>query len=48
MHAISDYQVQIQMVYCDLDHQPITHETMTNKQQNYMYTGMEYHLAYKK
>ena len=30
MHAISDYQVevQVQMVYCDLGHQPITHETM--------------------
>ena len=32
MHAISDYQVQVQMVYCNLGHQPITHETMTNIQ----------------
>ena len=34
MHAISDYQVQVQaqMVYCDLGDQPITHETMTNIQ----------------
>ena len=37
MHAISDYQVQaqVQMVYCDLGFQPITHVH-----------GMEYHLAH--
>ena len=34
MQAISDYQVQVLMVYCDLGQQPIPHETMTNIQKH--------------
>ena len=46
MHSISDYQVHVQMVYCDLGHQPITHENNDKHTVKYMYTRMEYHLAY--
>ena len=31
MHVISKYQVQVQIVCCDLGHQPLTHETSSPK-----------------